>query len=124
MLQELQTRRRGQTVSTGSSVSSRIETRTSSRVVTSTSTSVSNVLRSRGAEVFMRSRNVHVNATNLKPRTRYYQFLDSTSGVDFMPKMLEVSVDSGLKLLAQVLDLVSEKLLLEQSMVKKLLNLE
>jgi len=90
--------RRGQTVATGTSVSSRTRTRTSTRVVTSTSTSVSNVLRSRSAEVFMRSRNVNVNATNLKPRTRYYQFLDSTSGVDFMPKMLEISSDSGLKL--------------------------
>jgi len=90
--------RRGQTVATGSSVSSRTTTRSSTRVVTSTSTSVSNVLRSRSAEVFMRSRNVNVNATNLKPRTRYYQFLDSTSGVDFMPKMLEISSDSGLKL--------------------------
>ena len=90
--------RRGQTVATGSSVSSRTSTRSSTRVVTSTSTSVSNVLRSRGAEVFMRSRNVNVNATNLKPRTRYYQFLDNTSGVDFMPKMLEIASDSGLKL--------------------------
>ena len=90
--------RRGQRVATGSTTSSRTNTSVSSRVVTSTSTSVSNVLRSRSAEVFMRSRNINVNATNLKPRTRYYQFLDNTSGVDFMPKMLEISKDSNLQI--------------------------
>tara|TARA_A100001201_G_scaffold116449_1_gene100099 strand:- start:4777 stop:12153 length:7377 start_codon:yes stop_codon:yes gene_type:complete len=84
-------RRRGQTVNRGVTNSSSTSTSVSSRVVTSTSTSVANVLRSSSAEVFMRSRNINVNATNLKPRTRYYQFLDNTSGIDFMPKMLEIS---------------------------------
>jgi|TARA_B100000073_G_scaffold332375_1_gene322771 hypothetical protein len=84
-------RRRGQTVNRGVTNSSSTSTSVSSRVVTSTRTSVANVLRSSSAEVFMRSRNINVNATNLKPRTRYYQFLDNTSGIDFMPKMLEIS---------------------------------
>ena len=90
-------RRRGTTVFSGTSTSTATNWGVSSRVVTSTSTSVQNVLRSSSAEVFMRSRNVHVNAENLKPRTRYYQFLDSTSGVDFMPKMLEIASDSTLQ---------------------------
>ena len=90
-------RRRGTTVFSGASTSTATNWGVSSRVVTSTSTSVQNVLRSSSAEVFMRSRNVHVNAENLKPRTRYYQFLDSTSGVDFMPKMLEIASDSTLQ---------------------------
>ena len=90
-------RRRGTTVFSGATSSTATNWGVSSRVVTSTSTSVQNVLRSSSAEVFMRSRNVHVNAENLKPRTRYYQFLDSTSGVDFMPKMLEIASDSTLQ---------------------------
>ena len=90
--------RRGQTVFAGTTQSASTSTSTSSRVVTSTRTSVQNVLRSRSAEVFMRSRNINVNATNLKPRTRYYQFLDNTSGIDFMPKMLEISKGQDLSI--------------------------
>ena len=90
-------RRRGTTVFSGTTATTNTSWGVSARVVTSSSTSVQNVLRSSSAEVFMRSRNVHVNAENLKPRTRYYQFLDSTSGVDFMPKMLEIASDSTLQ---------------------------
>ena len=42
-------------------------------------------------EEFMRSRNVEFNASNLKPNTRYYQFLDGRSGVDLVPKLIEIS---------------------------------
>ena len=39
----------------------------------------------------MRSRNVEFSASNLKPNTRYYQFLDNRSGVDVVPKLIEIS---------------------------------
>jgi hypothetical protein len=47
-------------------------------------------------EEFMRSRNVEFRASNLKPNTRYYQFLDGNSGVDFIPKLIEIAVDENL----------------------------
>ena len=42
-------------------------------------------------ELFMRSRNVEFNASNLKPNTRYYHFLDGNSGIDIIPKLIEIS---------------------------------
>jgi len=69
---------------------------------TSTSTSettvsqVDNIVRS-GSELYMRSRNTGFSAINLKPLTQYYQFLDSNSSVDFIPKLIEVATDSTLK---------------------------
>ena len=50
-----------------------------------------------GADLYMRSRNTGFFAINLKPLTQYYQFLDSNSGVDFIPKLVEVATDSTLK---------------------------
>jgi hypothetical protein len=47
-------------------------------------------------EEFMRSRNVEFRASNIKPNTRYYQFLDGNSGVDFIPKLIEIAVDENL----------------------------
>lgn len=47
-------------------------------------------------EEFMRSRNVEFRASNLKPNTRYYQFLDGNSGVDFIPKLIEITSDENL----------------------------
>jgi hypothetical protein len=89
--------RRGQTVQRGTTTRSSTSTSVSSRVQVSTSRSTATVLRSRSAEIFMRSRNVDVKASNLKPRTRYYQFLDGNSGVDFLPKMLEIANDTTLQ---------------------------
>jgi hypothetical protein len=42
-------------------------------------------------EQYIRSRNTQFFISNLKPRTEYYQFIDGISGVDFVPKLLEVS---------------------------------
>ena len=39
----------------------------------------------------MRSRNTGFSASNLKPSTQFYQFLDGNSGVDFIPKLIEIS---------------------------------
>lgn len=64
---------------------------------TTSSTTSSNNLVSRTAEIYMRSRNTQFEVSNLKPSTRYYQFLDSNSGVDFIPKLLEISPDDTLQ---------------------------
>ncbi len=61
-----------------------------------TSSTVDQVVAS-GAELYMRSRNTGFNAVNLKPLTRFYQFLDGNSGVDFIPKLIEISNDSTLQ---------------------------
>jgi len=55
-----------------------------------------NELVASGDEEFMRSRNTQFIATNLKPSTRYYQFLDGRSDVDFVPKLIEIATDSTL----------------------------
>lgn len=57
---------------------------------------VDNVLR-RGNEIYMRSRNVEFKSFGMKENTRYYQFLDGNSGVDFIPKLIEISSDSSLQ---------------------------
>jgi hypothetical protein len=62
---------------------------------TSASSEVENITAS-GAELYMRSRNTGFSAINLKPFTRFYHFLDGNSGVDFIPKLLEISPDSSL----------------------------
>jgi hypothetical protein len=43
----------------------------------------------------MRSRNVEFEATTLKPNTRYYPFFDSASGIDIVPKLIEIEMESG-----------------------------
>ena len=46
-------------------------------------------------DTYMRSRNVGFEAGGLKPITRYYPFFDSTSGIDLVPKLLEMNMKSG-----------------------------
>jgi hypothetical protein len=58
---------------------------------------VFDTLISRGREQYMRSRNVEFKVFGLKENTRYYQFLDGNSGVDFIPKLIEISPDSSLQ---------------------------
>lgn len=62
-----------------------------------TTSSTENRLISSNAELYMRSRNTGFTAVNLKPLTRVYQFLDGNSGVDFIPKLVEISTDSTLQ---------------------------
>ena len=50
-----------------------------------------------GTERYMRSRNVEFKSFGMKENTRYYQFLDGNSGVDFIPKLIEISTDSSLQ---------------------------
>lgn len=61
-----------------------------------TSTTVNNLVSS-GTELYMRSRNTGFTAFNLKPLTRFYQFLDGNGSVDFIPKLVEIATDSTLQ---------------------------
>jgi len=56
---------------------------------------VQNVLISSVPDTHMRSRNVEYNNSGLKPLTRYYAFLDGVSGIDIIPKLVEISMVSG-----------------------------
>jgi hypothetical protein len=47
-------------------------------------------------DTHIRSRNVAFGAGGLKPTTRYYPFFDSTSGIDIVPKLLEITMTSGI----------------------------
>ncbi len=46
-------------------------------------------------DTHIRSRNVAFDASSVKPLTRFYAFFDSQSGIDIIPKLIEVSMDSG-----------------------------
>ena len=62
---------------------------------TTTDVAIRNVLVSSGNETFMRSRNTEFFASSLKPKTRYYHFLDSRSNVDIVPKLIEIKKADG-----------------------------
>jgi hypothetical protein len=47
-------------------------------------------------DTHIRSRNVAFGAGGLKPITRYYPFFDSSSGIDVIPKLLEIAMTSGI----------------------------
>ena len=46
-------------------------------------------------DTHIRSRNVAFAAGGLKPLTRYYPFFDGTSGIDIIPKLIEITMTSG-----------------------------
>ena len=46
-------------------------------------------------ETYIRSRNVKFDSVTLKPLTRYYPFFDGTSGIDIIPKLVEITMSSG-----------------------------
>ena len=46
-------------------------------------------------DTHIRSRNVSFDTSGVKPNTRFYAFFDSTSGIDIIPKLIEISMDSG-----------------------------
>jgi hypothetical protein len=62
-----------------------------------TDVSTQNVLVSSNRELYMRSRNTEFFARNMRPFVKYYQFLDSNSNVDFVPKLLEIATDASLQ---------------------------
>jgi hypothetical protein len=55
------------------------------------------ILVSSSNELYMRSRNTQFSASNLKPLTKFYQFFDGNSAVDFVPKLIEIASDSTLQ---------------------------
>ncbi len=85
-------RRRLLALGTVSSSSQNITTSIENEVSTSVSTQTVRT----EAETYMRSRNTEFSAVNLRPGERYYQFLDGSSGVHFIPKLLEIATDSTL----------------------------
>ncbi len=78
------------TRSTDTNTTSNTTTTESSDTVSNTDTTIRNVLVSSSSESFMRSRNIQFSASNIKPSTQFYQFLDGNSGVDFIPKLIEI----------------------------------
>jgi hypothetical protein len=85
-----------ETSSTATSTTSNTTQSIDYDTVSNTDTTIRNVLVSSSDEAFMRSRNTEFSASNLKPSTMFYQFLDGNSGVDFIPKLIEISNDSTL----------------------------
>ncbi len=83
------------TRSTDTNTTSNTTTTESSDTVSNTDTTIRNVLVSSSSESFMRSRNIQFSASNIKPSTQFYQFLDGNSGVDFIPKLIEITNTSG-----------------------------
>jgi hypothetical protein len=84
-----------QTSSTTTNNTSRISTTENFDTVSNTDTTIRNILISSSNESFMRSRNVQFSVSNVKPSTQFYQFLDGNSGVDFIPKLIEITNTSG-----------------------------
>jgi hypothetical protein len=85
-----------QTSSTATSTTSNTTQSIDYDTTSNTDTTIRNVLVSSSNETFMRSRNTSFSASNLKPGTEFYQFLDGNSGVDFIPKLVEITNDSTL----------------------------
>ena len=53
------------------------------------------VLASSRPDPHIRSRNVLFKAIGLRPLARHYHFFDSTSGLDIVPKLVEITMTSG-----------------------------
>ena len=54
------------------------------------------VITSTTRDTHIRSRNVSFDAIALRPYTRYYPFFDGTSGIDIIPKLLEIEMVNGI----------------------------
>ena len=82
------------TSSTATNTTSDTTTTENFDTVSNTDTTIRNVLISSSSESFMRSRNIQFSVSNVKPSTQFYQFLDGNSGVDFIPKLIEITNSS------------------------------
>jgi hypothetical protein len=58
-------------------------------------TYIETIQTSSATDNYIRSRNVYFFSGNLRPFTRHYPFFDSVSGIDIVPKLLEISMVSG-----------------------------
>ena len=63
---------------------------------TRVTTRTERVLTSQEPDPHIRSRNVAFTANNLRPVARFYPFFDGTSGIDIVPKLLEISMTNGI----------------------------
>ena len=59
-------------------------------------TTTERVLTSQEPDTHIRSRNVAFSANGLRPVARFYPFFDSVSGIDIVPKLLEISMTNGI----------------------------
>jgi hypothetical protein len=57
---------------------------------------VENILISSDADEYIRPRNVRFTTNGLKPLTRYYPFFDGSNSIDFIPKLIEIQMISGI----------------------------
>ena len=57
---------------------------------------IERVLTNQAPDTHIRSRNVAFNVNGLRPVARFYPFFDSVSGIDIVPKLLEISMVNGI----------------------------
>ena len=55
-------------------------------------------------DTHIRSRNVGFEASGLRPVARFYSFFDSTSGIDIIPKLLEIIMMNGIFQVGETVD--------------------
>ena len=58
---------------------------------------------------YIRSRNVTFDAHSLKPQTRVYPFFDSTSGIDIIPKLVQIEMVNGIFEVGETVDVFNNK---------------
>jgi hypothetical protein len=56
---------------------------------------ISNLTTAESHSNYMRSRNVEFFASGLQPSTQYYGFFDGNGNIDIIPKLLQISMSSG-----------------------------
>ena len=57
---------------------------------------IETLLTNQAPDTHIRSRNVAFTANGLRPVARFYPFFDSVSGIDIVPKLLEISMINGI----------------------------
>ena len=57
---------------------------------------IERLLTNQAPDTHIRSRNVAFTANGLRPVARFYPFFDSVSGIDIVPKLLEISMVNGI----------------------------
>ena len=77
--------------SLSSSSASSSQSSTSSYSLSDYDTTIQNIKVASAEEKFIRSRNIEFSISNIKASTQFYLFFDSSSAVDFIPKLVEIS---------------------------------
>ena len=55
-------------------------------------------------DTYMRSRNVEFSASGTKPLTQHYFTMDGVSSIDIIPKLLEITMSSGIFTVGETVD--------------------